>query len=69
MISATQIAIGVMQYRSLDSFWRLSEDYPYAVIKGEMLSLLAYNHVGVRRSGDIDVLTDRFTLSKSNSKD
>lgn len=68
MILATQIAIGAMQYRSLDSFWRLSGDYPYAVIKGEILSLLAYNHVGMRRAGDIDILTDRFTLSKIESE-
>jgi len=36
---------------------------PYAVIKGEALSLLCYNKKSVRRSQDIDVLIERNNLS------
>ena len=31
-------------------------DFPYAIIKGEALSLLAYGKVGQRNSNDIDIL-------------
>lgn len=35
------------------------QDIPYAVIKGEPLSLLAYGDLGYRDSGDIDLLVSR----------
>ena len=37
---------------------------PYAVIKGEPLSLLCYNKKSVRNSQDIDILIDRQHISK-----
>ena len=36
---------------------------PYAVIKGEPLSLLCYNKKSVRNSQDIDILIDRQHIS------
>ena len=38
--------------------------FPYAVIKGEPLSVLAYNQLGQRRSADIDILVDKSNLKK-----
>ena len=33
--------------------------FPYALIKGEALSLQAYNKIGYRKIGDVDILLDR----------
>lgn len=38
--------------------------FPYAVIKGEPLSLMAYNQLGKRNSLDIDILLSRKHLSE-----
>ncbi len=39
------------------------KNVPYAVIKGEVLSLLAYNRFGERAYGDIDILVSRNNLN------
>ncbi|MBN2983977.1 MULTISPECIES: nucleotidyltransferase family protein [Cohnella] len=40
------------------------EDIPYAVIKGEPLSVMAYGEPGFRDSGDIDLLVPREQLNR-----
>lgn len=39
-------------------------DIPYAIIKGEILSLMAYGNEGMRNSSDIDILLPRKDLHK-----
>jgi len=46
------------------TFFDLLEDIPYAVIKGEALSLQAYGQTGKRISSDIDVLCDKIYLKE-----
>lgn len=38
-------------------------NFPYAVVKGEMLSIQAYNKLAQRHVGDIDILLPRNKLS------
>lgn len=61
LMTATQ-AISALRFRELKPVLK-EFDFPYAVIKGEALSLLAYGRLGQRSSGDIDLL-----LSKENTK-
>lgn len=62
-ITPTQ-AVSALRFREvkpvLDAF-----DFPYAVVKGEALSLLAYGKLGLRNSGDIDVLLSRGNIKKA----
>ena len=60
-VSATQV-ISALRFREIKPVLQ-AFDFPYAVIKGEALSLLAYGKLGQRTSGDIDLL-----LSKENTK-
>ena len=55
-------AISALRFREIKPVLE-AFDFPYAVIKGEVLSLLAYGKLGQRYSGDIDLL-----LSKENTK-
>lgn len=51
------------RYNQLDKILR-KVDFPYAVIKGEVLSLACYNKIGIRPSGDIDILLERKNLKQ-----
>ena len=55
-------AISALRYKEIKPILNMF-DFPYTIIKGEALSLLAYGKLGQRNSGDIDIL-----LSKSNTK-
>lgn len=64
----------VMTYKSRLTFQALYpilaelQSYQYSIIKGEALSLLAYNSVGRRMSSDIDILVTRQSLQVFESK-
>lgn len=61
--SSAYKAVSIIKFRELN--WALSEfNFPYAIIKGEPLSLLAYGKTGMRISNDIDLL-----IAKENVKD
>lgn len=51
-----------VKYQYLINLLNQNADFPYAVIKGEVLSVMAYGAAGKRNSGDIDVLVDRKDL-------
>lgn len=46
-------------FSHLKDIWDDMRNFPYALIKGEALSLLAYNDVAQRKYNDIDILVDR----------
>lgn len=52
----------ILMYRELKSFFENISEIPYAVVKGEALSLLAYGNTGMRESADIDILVSRSNL-------
>lgn len=56
--------ISRVNYQELSVFWEVINEIPYAVIKGEPLSLLAYNKFGFRGLGDVDILIDRKSIPK-----
>ena len=51
-----------VKYQYLINLLNQNADFPYAVIKGEVLSVMAYGAAGKRNRGDIDVLVDRKDL-------
>ena len=51
--------ISAMRYRTAAPIFKALEEYPYAVVKGEALSQIAYGRFGARQSGDIDILLPR----------
>ena len=51
-----------VKYQYLINLLNQNADFPYAVIKGEVLSVMAYGAAGKRNSGDIDVLVNRKDL-------
>ena len=51
-----------VKYQYLIQLLDEKADFPYAVVKGEPLSVLAYGAAGLRHSGDIDVLVDKKDL-------
>ena len=51
-----------LRYRALENLFYTIKDESYAVIKGEVLSLLAYRCIGSRLSSDIDILIPREKL-------
>lgn len=51
-----------VKYQYLINLLNQKADFPYVVIKGEVLSVMAYGAAGKRNSGDIDVLVDRKDL-------
>lgn len=51
-----------VKYQYLINLLSQKADFPYVVIKGEVLSVMAYGAAGKRNSGDIDVLVDRKDL-------
>lgn len=53
-----------VKYQHLMGLLEERADFLYAVVKGEVLSCLAYGGPGKRTSGDIDVLVDRKDLKK-----
>lgn len=52
----------ILMYRELKSFFENISEIPYAVVKGEALSLLAYGNTGMRESSDIDILVSRSNI-------
>ena len=58
MIQSNYEAMGRIRYDVLKSFFEAlsHKNIPYAVIKGEILSLYAYGKAGQRYSGDVDIL-------------
>ncbi len=58
------IAANIFRYNELKHCIDLMEDIPYAIIKGEPLSILAYKKTGMRKYGDIDILVTRNDLKK-----
>lgn len=55
---------GILFFSTLkELFNELNNSLPYALIKGEALSLQAYKKIGQRRYGDIDILIDRNDLN------
>ena len=55
--------IGKMRYNELSAILP-DVAFPYAVVKGEVLSLYAYGAVGQRTSSDVDILVSRSHLEE-----
>lgn len=53
----------LLTYKELESVLRELSDVPYSIIKGEPLSIAAYNEFGKRVSSDVDILVSRKNLS------
>lgn len=51
-----------VKYQYLINLLEQKAVFPYAIVKGEVLSCLAYGAPGKRNSGDIDVLVDKKDL-------
>lgn len=51
-----------VKYQYLIKLLSEKATFPYAVVKGEVLSVLAYGAAGLRHNGDIDVLVDKKDL-------
>ncbi len=49
----------LMMYHYCDPVFEKLQNIPYAVIKGEVLSIIAYGEVGFRACGDLDILIPR----------
>lgn len=62
MQSVLDKAARKVKYQYLIKLLSEKADFPYAVVKGEVLSVLAYGAAGLRHSGDIDVLVDKKDL-------
>lgn len=58
MIQSNYEVVSRKRYYELKPFFEVlsHKNIPYAVIKGEVLSLYAYSKVGQRHSGDVDIL-------------
>ncbi len=62
MQSVLDKAARKVKYQYLIKLLSEKATFPYAVVKGEVLSVLAYGAAGLRHSGDIDVLVDKKDL-------
>ena len=51
-----------VKYQYLIDLLNRKADFSYAIVKGEVLSVLAYGAPGKRNSGDIDILVDKKDL-------
>lgn len=51
-------------YQEIFAFLASLTDYYYAVVKGEILSFMAYGEFGMRNSSDVDILVSKETLPK-----
>jgi hypothetical protein len=51
-------------YSKLKPVFNDLHQIPYAVIKGEVLSVMAYGDIGFRDSGDIDILVSRNNINE-----
>ena len=56
--------IGMLRFKELKKVFSDLEKVPYALIKGEALSIQAYGRCGQRTYGDIDLLISKKTLSQ-----
>lgn len=67
--SKENILINMVRYKELlPLFEHLAEKrIPYAVVKGELLSMFAYGKLGQRLSGDIDILVSVKNIAKVKS--
>lgn len=59
--------IGLLKFREMKKIFLELEKFQYALIKGEALSLQAYNKTGMRHSGDIDILINKRDITKVKS--
>lgn len=57
--TASNIKQSELRYKHMINIFKRMSNIPYAVIKGEPLSVLAYGDVGYRNSCDIDILIPR----------
>jgi len=53
------VIFNIIRYNGMEEVLKQINALPYAIIKGEPLSVLAYKKIGMRRSGDIDILVPR----------
>ena len=51
--------ISAIRYRTAAPIFNALAEHPYAIVKGEALSQIAYGKFGARKSGDIDILLPR----------
>ncbi len=56
-------SIGKIRFKYLNEFFNNIRGLPYAIVKGEALSILAYQYPYARHLGDIDILVSRKELS------
>lgn len=61
----TKIVSAIRYKKSIDVF-KCMKYIPYAVVKGEALSIQAYGKVGQRQGGDIDILIWLRTMKYKN---
>lgn len=62
-----KLLISKLQISEIYNIMKNIDNIPYAIVKGETLSIQAYNKPGMRRLGDVDILIDRIhvkTLEK-----
>lgn len=52
-----------IRYYECHQLFKRMEDIPYAIVKGEALSLAAYSKTGERNSSDIDILISKKYIS------
>ena len=57
-------ALSFLNYQQLKEVIDDFSSLHYAIVKGEVLSQLCYNHLGERISSDIDILVPREELSQ-----
>lgn len=66
-LAALRKAAVQKEYQYLIPMLYEKADFPYVIVKGEVLSCYAYGRPGQRRSGDIDILVDKKDLKKLES--
>jgi hypothetical protein len=52
-------SLGYIRYKTLNDLFQKMVDIPYAVVKGEALSVALYGKPGCRNSNDVDILTTK----------
>ena len=67
MILSNHKALSFLNYQQLQEMIADFSNLHYAIVKGEVLSQLCYNHLGERISSDIDILVPREELGQIES--
>lgn len=62
-VKAVKLARSYLFFSGTKELWPRIESIPYALVKGEALSLMAYGGIGKRLYSDIDILVDRKNVS------